>query len=69
MDRLERGWLLQLAARVALDWGKKDLALELQQRAFAQNRNLLRPLVKDQKWEIVLPGKQAESIVDRPVPI
>jgi replicative superfamily II helicase len=65
VDRAERGWLFQLAARVALDWGKKDLALELQQHAFAQNRNLFRPLAKDQKWELVLPGKQAESIVGR----
>jgi len=65
VDRMERGWLFQLAARVALDWGKKDLALELQQHAFAQNRNLFRPLAKDQKWELVLPGKQAESIVSR----
>lgn len=65
VDPLERGWLLQLGARVAMDWNQKDLALELQQRAYAQNRNLLRPMVKDQRWEIRFPGKQAESIVSR----
>ena len=65
IDRLERGWLLQFAARIADDWGKKDLALEFQQRAYAQNRNLLRPSVKAQKYEVVLPGQQAESIVSK----
>jgi replicative superfamily II helicase len=64
-DKLERGWLLQFAATVALDWGKKDLANELQQRAFADNRNLLRPLSGIAKIEPVLPGSQAEAIVKR----
>ena len=59
----ERGWLLQFAARIALDWGKKDHSLELQQRAFSENRNLLRPRVGVPKVQIVLPGAQAQSIV------
>ena len=59
----ERGWLLQFAARIALDWGKKEHALELQQRAFAENRNLCRPQVGIPKVEIVLPGSQAEAMV------
>ena len=50
----ERGWLLQFAAHIALDWGKKDHALELQQRAFAENKNL---------WSS--PGRRAEDR-DRP---
>ncbi len=65
VDRFERGWLLQFAGRVADDWGKRDLALELQQRAFADNRNILRPAVKPGICEPVLPGKQAEAIVAR----
>lgn len=65
IDRFERGWLLQFAGRVAEDWGRQELALELQQRAFAQNRNLLRPQVKPEKYEAVLPGKQADAIVAR----
>jgi replicative superfamily II helicase len=64
-DRLERGWLLQFAATVALDWGKKDLANELQQRAFADNRNLLKPQYGMARVEVVLPGPQAEAIVKR----
>jgi replicative superfamily II helicase len=59
----ERGWLLQFAARIALDWGKKDHALELQQRAFAENKNLCRPPVGAPTVEIVLPGPQAQGIV------
>ncbi len=65
VDRAERGWLFQFAAKIAFDWGQKDLAQEFQQRAFADNRNLLRPLAKSQKCEVVLPGKQAEAIVRR----
>lgn len=65
VERFERGWLLQFAARIAKDWGKKDLALELQQRAFAQNRNLLRALVRSEQYQPVLPGKQAEAMTAR----
>ena len=64
-DRLERGWLLQFAAKVALDWGKQDLANELQQRAFADNRNLLRPRSGVARVEPILPGSQADAIVKR----
>jgi replicative superfamily II helicase len=63
IDAPERGWLLQFAARIALDWGKKDHSLELQQRAFAENRNLCRPPVGTPKVQIVLPGPQAKGIV------
>ena len=59
----ERGWLLQFAARIALDWGRKDHALELQQRAFAENKNLSRPSMGAPKVEIVLPGPQAQGMV------
>lgn len=59
----ERGWLLQLAARIALDWGKKEHALELQQRAFAENRNLCRPRIGVPSVQVVLPGAQARAMV------
>lgn len=59
----ERGWLLQFAARIALDWGKKKHALELQQRAFADNKNLCRPKVGIPDVQIVLPGSQAQAMV------
>ena len=64
-DRLERGWLLQFAAKIALDWGKQALANELQQRAFADNRNLLRPRTGVARAEPILPGPQADAIVKR----
>jgi replicative superfamily II helicase len=64
-EKLERGWLLQFAAAVAFDWGKKDLANDLQQRAFADNRNLLRPQSGVARVEAVLPGPQADAIVKR----
>ena len=59
----ERGWLLQFAARIALDWKKKDHALELQRRAFAENKNLFRPPTGTPNVDIVLPGPQAQGIV------
>lgn len=65
VDNAERGWLFQLAARIAFDWGKEELALELQQRAFAKNRNLLRPWAAALTVEVLLPGPQAETIVSR----
>ncbi|MDR3719105.1 MAG: DEAD/DEAH box helicase family protein [Bryobacteraceae bacterium] len=65
IEGLERGWLLQFAARIALDWGKKGHALELQQRAFAENRNLCRPPVGVPKVQIVLPGSQAKAMVEQ----
>ena len=61
--RAEKGWLLQFAAKVAFDWGKKDLAQELQQRAFSENRNVLRPVVGAPTPEVVLPGPQSQAIV------
>jgi replicative superfamily II helicase len=61
----ERGWLLQFAGAIAFDWGKKDLANEFQQRAFADNRNLSRARAGAIRMEPVLPGPQAEAITRR----
>lgn len=63
LDRETRGWLLQFAARVALYWGKKQEAQELQQRAYAENHNLLRPQVIRPYESLELPGKQSEMMV------
>ncbi|MDX2152890.1 MAG: DEAD/DEAH box helicase family protein [Bryobacteraceae bacterium] len=63
IESLERGWLLQFAARIAFDWGQEDHALEFQQRAFAENKNLFRPPVDAPKIEHVLPGPQAQGMV------
>ena len=64
-EEVEIGWLLQYAARIAYDWGRKELATELQQRAFAANRNVMRPSVGKVKVEALLPGPQAQAIVKR----
>jgi len=63
LDQETRGWLFQLAARVALYWGKEQEAQALQQNAFADNHNLLRPQVIRPYESLALPGKQSETIV------
>lgn len=63
LDHEIRGWLFQLAARAAVYWGKDQEAQSLQQRAFADNRNLLRPQVVRPYESLSLPGKQSEAIV------
>lgn len=65
IDSAERGWLLQFAARIALDWGKKDHALQLQQRAFADNKNLCRPKIDAPNIQVVLPGSQAQAMAQQ----
>jgi replicative superfamily II helicase len=44
-DQQALGWVQQLAARIAEQWGNRDKADELQRQAFANNRNLQRPRV------------------------
>lgn len=65
LDQKSRGWLKQLAARAAYYWGKTDKAQQLQQQAYADNYNLLRPQVIPPYIPLTIPGKQAEAIVDR----
>ncbi|MFD2881086.1 hypothetical protein ACFTAO_42715 [Paenibacillus rhizoplanae] len=45
LDIQMRGWLEQLAARIADKWGNKERSQDLQRQAFANNRNLIRPKV------------------------
>jgi replicative superfamily II helicase len=63
IEDAERGWVLQFAARIAFDWGRSEHAQELQQHAFANNRNLFRPKMGAFTPEIVLPGPQAAAMV------
>lgn len=66
LDPQGRGWLRQTAARAAHYWGKDDLAQQLQQRAYADNDNLLRPRVVREYVPLTVPaGRQAEAIVSR----
>lgn len=60
-----QGWMLQFAARIAFRWGNKELADELQQHAYALNRNLLKPKVVPPYRPLSLPGAQARAIVSQ----
>lgn len=65
LDDKSRGWLQQLVARAALQWGDDELAQRHQQTAYALNSSLLRPRVAPKYVPLAIPGKQAEAIVAR----
>ncbi|EAR66260.1 hypothetical protein B14911_11012 [Bacillus sp. NRRL B-14911] len=60
-----RGWLQQLAARIADRWGNTDRALDLQRQAFANNRNLIRPKILPPYRPLSIPGPQATAIAQK----
>lgn len=45
IDNQTKGWLIQLSARIADNWGNKKLADDKQQEAYALNKNLIRPKI------------------------
>jgi tetratricopeptide (TPR) repeat protein len=59
-----KGWLFQLAARIAHYWGNDSKSQELQQHAFAANRNVFRPQAAPPYVTLAIPGKQAETIAE-----
>ncbi|MBT0664910.1 DEAD/DEAH box helicase [Geobacter pelophilus] len=61
-DPQMRGWMEQLAARIADKWGHGDRAEDLQRQAYANNRNLLRPKVRPPYRPLPIPGAQEQSI-------
>jgi replicative superfamily II helicase len=61
-DDQTRGWLLQLAGRIAHNWGQNDRSDELQRSAFSFNRNLLRPRIMPPYRPLPLPGAQGAAI-------
>lgn len=63
IDNQTKGWVLQLAARIADDWGHEERAEELQRSAYAVNPNLLRPKKLGANRLLSLPGVQAKAIV------
>ena len=63
LDKESKGWLLQLAARIAYYWGDKEKAQEFQEHAFSKNRYLFRPQITPPYNPITSPSKQAEAIV------
>lgn len=64
-DDQTRGWLLQLAGRIAHNWGQNDRSDELQRAAYGANRNLLRPRVLPPYRPLPAPGIQSAAIASR----
>lgn len=62
IDPQTRGWMQQLAARIADSWGHPDRAEDWQRQAYAHNRNLIRPKVLPPYMPLSAPGKQAKAI-------
>ncbi|MFM0652913.1 DEAD/DEAH box helicase [Paraburkholderia sediminicola] len=65
LDQQTRGWLLQLAARIANDWGQLERSEDLQRNAFGNNRNLLRPKIMPPYRPLPNPGAQAVAIAEQ----
>lgn len=62
LDQQTRGWMQQLAARIADNWGNRELAQDLQREAFANNRNLTRPKIRPPYRPLSAPGRQEKAI-------
>lgn len=65
LDPQLRGWMEQLAARIADEWGNNELAEELQRKAFGHNRNLIKPKILPPYKPLSRPSEQAEAIVQQ----
>lgn len=64
IDLPTKGWLQQLAARIAWDYGQKELAQKFQNGAFSDNRTLLRPQVPPAYSPLTIPSQQAREMTD-----
>ena len=62
IDKQSLGWMAQLAARIASNWGNRERAEEFQKLAFGLNRNLLRPRVRPPYESLPPPDQQAVAI-------
>ena len=65
LDDQTRGWMEQLSARIADSWGHSELAEDIQRRAFAHNRNLIRPKVLPPYCPRPFHEKQSVVIVEQ----
>lgn len=63
LDPQTRGWMEQIAARIADRWGHPERAEDLQRQAYAHNRNLIRPKILPPYRPLMAPGAQAKAIV------
>ncbi|WMJ10113.1 DEAD/DEAH box helicase [Nitrosomonas sp. sh817] len=64
LDPQTRGWMEQLAARIADRWGHPERAEDFQRQAFAHNRNLTRPKVLPPYRPLLVRGEQASMIMN-----
>ncbi|ANS76970.1 helicase [Paenibacillus yonginensis] len=64
LDTQMRGWLEQLAARIADKWGNAERAQDLQRQAFSNNRNLLRPRILPPYRPLSTLGPQAKALAE-----
>lgn len=65
IDPQSKGWMEQLAARIANAWGHKELAETFQQHAYAHNRNLLRPKIIPPYRTLSAPKAQTKAIINQ----
>lgn len=65
LDSQTRGWMQQLGARIADKWGKPELAERLQQEAYSNNRNLVKPKIIPPYRPMTKSSKQAEMITQQ----
>ena len=65
LDSQARGWMEQLAARIADNWGNRGRAEDLQRQAYSHNTNLLRSKVLPPYRPLVVPGQQEHAIARR----
>lgn len=63
LDASTRGWLLQLAARIAHHWGQPERSEDFQRRAHADNRNLIRPKTRPPYRLLAAPSQQSSAII------
>ena len=64
IDLLTKGWLEQLAARIAYHFGKEDLAQRYQRSAYSNNPSLLCPKSSIVYVPLPIPSQQSKAIVD-----
>jgi len=65
LDLQAKGWLEQLAARIAYDWGDNDLSQNWQQKAYADNRYLIRSKVLPPYRPIIILEDQSIVIIEK----
>lgn len=65
LDPQTCGWIQQMIARIADNWGNAQLAQDWQKKAYANNHNLTRPKIAPPYRPLPLPGDQAKSIVQQ----